>query len=357
MRKMKNILYLSNIEVPYRVKFFNELSKYCNLTVVYERKRSSNRDATWANSQTQNYKVEYLNGINIKNENTFSFKILKYVLSKKKYDAIIIGCYNSFVQMFAILMMKLFRVPYIINLDGELFLGKKGIKNKIKKFFLKGAKKYLIAGEKSATALRQIILEKEIISYGFSSLTIAEIDKNSQIKEERTNNILVVGQYFDYKGMDIALKVARKNREFNYKFVGMGNRSELFKKEQNIDDENIEIIPFLQKEDLEREMAKSVMLVLPSRQECWGLTINEAASFGTPIVSTYGSGAGVEFLSDKYPQYLATPSNVESLYSCIENLMFDKEKDEYSKYLINKSKEYSIEKSVESHLIACEIDV
>jgi len=49
--------------------------------------------------------------------------------------------------------------------------------------------------------------------------------------------------------------------------------------------------------ELEEEYKTCAMLVLPTRQECWGLVINEAASFGMPIVSTWGSGAAVEFLS------------------------------------------------------------
>ena len=40
MDKHKKILYISNIEVPYRVSFFNEFAKHCDLTVLYERKKS-----------------------------------------------------------------------------------------------------------------------------------------------------------------------------------------------------------------------------------------------------------------------------------------------------------------------------
>ena len=48
MDKHKKILYISNIEVPYRVSFFNEFAKHCDLTVLYERKKSDNRDENWA---------------------------------------------------------------------------------------------------------------------------------------------------------------------------------------------------------------------------------------------------------------------------------------------------------------------
>ena len=94
------------------------------------------------------------------------------------------------------------------------------------------------------------------------------------------------------------------------------------------------------------------MLVLPSRQECWGLVISEAASFGMPIVSTWGSGAAVEFLADAYPQYLAKPGDSESLYQCIRTLMNSTEKKAYSDFLLEKSKKYTIEEMAKIHLLA-----
>ena len=30
------ILFLTNVPAPYRVRFFNELARHCELTVVYE---------------------------------------------------------------------------------------------------------------------------------------------------------------------------------------------------------------------------------------------------------------------------------------------------------------------------------
>ena len=148
---MKKVLYISNIEVPYRTEFFNQLSKSVDLTVLYERKKSANRDEKWTSSIKANYKIEYLEGIKVKNEYSFDLKILKYVFSNN-YDKIIIGCYNSPSQILAILLMRLFRKKYILNLDGEYFLDGKSFKQKIKRFLIKGAQDYLIAGEKSGDA-------------------------------------------------------------------------------------------------------------------------------------------------------------------------------------------------------------
>lgn len=352
---MKKVLYISNIEVPYRTTLFNELAQNCELAVLYERNRSGNRDSRWAESVQRNYTVSYLNGIKIGLENSFSMRIFKYIFGK--YDSIIVGCYNSPVQMLAIIVMRLFRKAYILNVDGEQFIDTT-VKGKLKKLFLRGAARYLVAGEKCAESIKKIVGDKEVIPYYFSSLSSEELEEHEKLgaNAKRSNYVLVIGQYFDYKGLDVAVEAAEMTPEVQYKFVGMGNRTEMFVQQTGADKlKNIEVIPFLQKSNLEMEYLKCALMVLPSRQECWGLVVNEAASFGTPIVSTWGSGAAVEFLSEKYPQYLAEPGNPMSLSECIKYALENISDIEYKEYLLKKSQNYSLQKNLRAHWNAIDL--
>ena len=346
---MKRVLYLTNIELPYRGRFFNELARHCDLTIMYERRKSANRDNKWANGEAKNYHVVYLDGRNIGNESSFSLRIL--CLVNKKWDVVVIGCYNSRVQMLAMAYMRLNHIPFVINLDGEPFIGN-GLKAIVKKMMLKGADGYLTAGVKSGESLKAAIGDKcPVVPYFFSSLTDVEIAVNAHSKEKREDYVLVVGQYFDYKGMDVAFRVACMDSSIRYKFVGMGKRTELFLHEMGDIPENIEVIPFLQKAELKIEYRRCSLLLLPSRQECWGLVVNEAASFGTPIVSTWGSGAAMEFIGDDYPLLLAKPGDADSLLECVR-MCLKADNSEYSAYLKEVSKKYSIERNVDAHLKA-----
>ena len=71
---MKKVLYVSNIEVPYRVKLFNELSKHFDLTVLYERYYSGSRNDEWSKSEKSSFRKVYFEGLKIGNENSFSIK-------------------------------------------------------------------------------------------------------------------------------------------------------------------------------------------------------------------------------------------------------------------------------------------
>lgn len=348
---MKKVLYLTNIEVPYRVQFFNQLAESCDLTVLYETRGTGARDKVWAKSVNTRHRAKFLQRRRI-----FFSEIMKEICNG--YDSVIVGCYNSQIQIVAMFLMRLRRIPYIINLDGEPFLEGNSLKSTIKRFVLSGAEKYLVAGEKTAHSLVPVAGNKKVIPYYFSSLSEQELQEHWAASEqsERNDTILVVGQYFDYKGMDVALKAAQLDQSLHYKFVGMGTRTEQFWKDFAGDiPSNVEIVPFLQKEELEKEYASCAMLLLPSRQECWGLVINEAASFGTPIVSTWGSGAAVEFLSDHYQQYLAKTGDAEDLLRCIRNCLHTENLAAYQRFLLKKSKDYTIEKGVQAHLSACDI--
>lgn len=347
---MKKVLYLTNIEVPYRVLFFNELAKHCDLTVLYESKSSGRRNKDWAKSVQKKHNAKYLEYKKVSRYSLDIRGVLKEI--RAGYDWVIVGCYNSPSQMLAILAMRLLRIPYMINLDGEPFLKEAGMKKYFKRFFLKGAKKYLVAGEQAGRSLEIIVDRKKIIPYYFSTLSVQEIAAHRRIAQDskREKTVLVVAQYLYCKGLDLVLDAARMDLSVPYKLVGMGNRTDEFLKDyENQIPENVEIIPFLQKADLEKEYQKSAMLVLPSRKECWGLVINEAASFATPIVSTWGSGAAVELLAEEYPQYLAQPGDAVSLYSCIRKVWDASDNDAYGMFLLQKNSAYNVENSAKRH--------
>ena len=39
-QKLKKVLFITNIPAPYRIDFYNELGKHCELTVIFGAKRA-----------------------------------------------------------------------------------------------------------------------------------------------------------------------------------------------------------------------------------------------------------------------------------------------------------------------------
>ena len=113
--------------------------------------------------------------------------------------------------------------------------------------------------------------------------------------------------------------------------------------------------PFLQKEELRSRYRSCKAFILPSRQECWGLVLNEATSFGTPIIATRGAGAARDFLDDDSPFLVDSGSASEiaraiTIYDALDS----KAKKTLSDDLLYRSSCYTVERTVEEHAAAFE---
>ena len=86
------VLFFTNIPVPYRMDFFNELGKYCDLTVLMENDsagNSLNRD--WLKSyNVENYLLYILPKIGKASKTRINYGYHKFI-KKAKYDIIIVG--------------------------------------------------------------------------------------------------------------------------------------------------------------------------------------------------------------------------------------------------------------------------
>ncbi len=129
------ILFLTNIPSPYRVNFFNELGKLCDLTVLFEKAASSERHQSW-----QEYQFESFNGIILRGKTTSMDKafyphVIKY-LSKNEYDRIFVTNPATPTGITGIEYMKFMDIPFILESEGGFSKPGGGIKERFKKHSL-----------------------------------------------------------------------------------------------------------------------------------------------------------------------------------------------------------------------------
>ena len=62
----------------------------------------------------------------------------------------------------------------------------------------------------------------------------------------------------------------------------------------------VEMLGFVQPDDLPAVLERAGCLVLPSRFEPWGVVVHEAAAAGLPIVCTPVCGAATRLVLDGY---------------------------------------------------------
>lgn len=359
------VLFFTNIPSPYRVDFFNELGKNCELTVLYERRDADDRNENWCNNREENlnYKPIYLRGKKIGADTALCVECLKY-WRDSSYDIKIIGDYATPTGILSAIFMRIFKIPYGIECDGGYVKdGEKKILKWIKSFLISKSQFVFSPGLTTNEYLKHYGVENnKIWFYPFSSLKADDIETSSNMKKEKLKYrkklnfsekkiILSVGQMIYRKGFDVLIESARFLREdVGIYIVGGKPREEYldFIKKYNIN--NVHFLDFMDKEELAEYYAASDIFVLPTREDIWGLVIEEAMSFGLPIITTDKCVAGVDLLREGGGIIIPTDS-VEELKKSINLLLED---DDYckqcEKHNLEIIKNYTIEQMVISHM-------
>lgn len=313
------VLFLTNVPSPYRVDFFNELGKNCDLTVLFEKNTSEERDASWKNYNFETFKGVFLKGKSYKTDGAICFEVLKH-LKHGIYDHIVCTNFSSPTGMLAIEWMRLKGMKYFLESDGGFAKNGKGIKEVIKRHFIKGAKGYFSTGNIHDEYYLAYGAKKErIYRYPFTSLKSEDILLNLPSDDEKQifrkelgiaeeNIVLSVGQFVHRKGFDLLIKAAREIPENTGVYIVGGIPSQEYV-ELKANMENVHFVGFKQKNELKKYYMAADIFVLPTREDIWGLVINEAMSLGLPVVTTDKCIAGLELIKDGFNGYIIPTDN------------------------------------------------
>lgn len=223
--------------------------------------------------------------------------------------------------------LRIKRIPFILNSDGGFIKNDNTIKYLFKKHFISAADAYLSTGKMTSDYLKHYGGTKNIYQYPFTSMRKSEIPTtvttNEMKQEARKANkitekyvILYVGQLIYRKGIDILLKSIKginKKEEIGLYIVGGEIKKEykIIIEEENIS--NIHFIPFKNKSSLTSFYQAADLFILPTREDIWGLVINEAMSYGLPVITTNKCIAGIELIINNINGFIV-PTNYPEKY-------------------------------------------
>lgn len=349
------ILYLTNIPSPYRVEFFNNVSISNNLTVIFDAMHAKDRNNNWFDNKKIKFNYQIIKPGNI---------IKLYKVLNKEYDIIVIGGYSTLNGALSIELLKLKRKKFIINADGG-FIAKDNFFTKwLKKHFISSATYWLSTSKGTSEYLLNYGANKNnIYIYPFTSLLKKEIleepitNKNKKTLRKDTpfdceKLYVSVGQFIHRKGFDVLLKAFNDKKHINNKLLIIGGGPLKEEYEKYIEDnkiKNVFILDFLKKEKLLEVYKYSDVFVLPTREDIWGLVVNEAMSLGLPVISTYQCLAATELLSKEYLYNSENTNHLGKLLIDLKNKT-DKELYDIGKQNIKKSKSYTIENMTKVHI-------
>lgn len=360
---MKRILFLTNYASPYRVRFFDELGKSAQVTVLYSDRRGTltHRNEKWFEEGEGGFRAVQLGGAIGKGRRTLCFSVLPWL--KRDYDAIIVAGYSSPTAILAMLWMRLLRIPFYMEIDGGLIRESSGLRYQIKRFLVRLPSGWLSTGKYPTHFLTHYGADpKKIVEYPFSSLFEADIlpavptvAEKRAIREElgipESRMILAVGQFIHRKGFDILLRAAKNLPEDVGIYIVGGEADERYtnlRQELGLE-KNVHFWGFRTRDQLAQLYKAADLFCLPTREDIWGLVVNEAMAFGLPVVTTEQCVAGMELVENGVNGYLVPIEDPDALGESL-NKVLSSDMEAMGRASLQKIQGYTIEKMAAAHL-------
>ncbi len=358
------ILFLTNYASPYRVNFFNELGKFCDVTVLFTDniRDQKHRSQKWFNEQKySDFKYIQLGKKLGFKEKSIYLDIFKYL--NKNYDAIIIGGYSSPTYMIAIEYMLFKKIPFYLEVDGGLIRKDNKLKFYFKKHLISAAGRWFSSGKETTKYLVHYGANKnKIIEYPFTSLWQEDISqKISSIEQKQILRkqlgitedkvIISVGQFIYRKGYDVLLKAAAAlSKDIGIYIIGANPTQEYLDLQKELNLTQVHFVGFQTKEELKKWYQAADVFVLPTREDIWGLVINEAMAQGLPIITTDKCVAGLELVKEGQNGYIVPVGSAQELANAIKKI-FKQDYSAMGQKSLEFIKPYTIENMAKIHFI------
>ena len=359
---MKRVLFLTNYPSPYRVHFFDELGKYMDVTVLYSDRVEDmkHRNAAWFEEGEHRFQAVRLTPKMRVGRRYLCFDVLPWL--KKKYDSIVVCGYSSPTAVLAMAWLRLHRIPFYMEVDGGLIRQDSKLKYLVKKSLVCLANQWLSTGENTTKYLVHYgAKEERVTHYPFSSLyekDILEEVPSAEKKEayrmmlgiEEKHMILAIGQFIHRKGFDVLMYAAKQlDPDVGIYIVGGETTDEYRKLREELGLLNVHFLSFQKKERLALLYKAADLFVLPTREDIWGLVINEALAYGLPTITTDRCVAGLDLIEDGVNGYVVPVGDADALAEKI-NAVLAADRQKMGAASLEKIRPYTLENMAKTHV-------
>jgi glycosyltransferase involved in cell wall biosynthesis len=340
----KSLSFYTNIPAPYQLSFFNALSDYFELTVIYY--ATTQNGNQWELDPAAKYQTIVLKNNFIAHaaqkvipDFHFSWQIFS-TLSKDKSEYVIVGGGYFIPNSLAALIISKLKGKKIGYFSEALFPSKNKLAFTAKWLVLRVLNwccdAIFCTGKKAAKSFEDfgVSMPKFVIPYNidiaaFDIKRMETLKRGKLLDRYKSNNefvILTSGFLIPRKGMDILIKAVKPLKE-NFKLIILGGgEQEAELKQLSEGDDRIEFAGFQQSTEIPYFFSIADLFVLASRYDGWGVVINEAIAAGLPVVSSDKVGAAVELIVNDVNGNVCESDNVEQYRSVISGLINNPEK-------------------------------
>ena len=326
------VLIIFNHPAPYKVNAFNELGKYVDLTVLFERTKAKDRPDSFYKNNEYKFNHFFLKDHYIGKEGTLSKNVKRYIAAQHhEYDVIIMNGYSHGAEIKAIKYMDKHHIKFGLLINGGVIKKELCLKKRYKTKLISKASFYLSPSNASNEYLKYYGAKSEnIYNYPYCNMFKDEIKFSSLEEKERIRDkyhlpkearIFINASQFIERKNNILLMSLFKNRKDHLLLVGDGPLKKKYEKyilDNKLD--NVHLLPYLEKKDLFALYRASDVHISLSKQDIFGHTILEALACSLPVISSNKVVSALEYIKDGYNGYLVDLDNIEKLKESLDKV-------------------------------------
>jgi len=360
---MKRVLFITNYPSPYRVRFYDELGKSLDVTVLFADRveEKVTRSAQWFEDSQGHFRmVQLKKRVMTLQGRDLCLDVTQWV--RKDFDAIVVCGYSSPTAMLAMLYMRLHRIPFYMEVDGGLVRQDSKLKYWFKKWLVTMPSAWISSGKNTTKYLVHYGAEESrVYYYPFTSLWESDIAQRIPTEEEKRQLrqelgmkeekiVLSVSRFIPSKRLDMLIHSAGALGEtVGVYIIGGEPTEEYLKLKEELSAENVHFVGFTKKDRLALYYQASDLFALPTQTDVWGLVINEAMAYGLPILTTDRCVAGLELVKDGVNGYLIPKDDQQALNEKIQ-AVFDTDYRKMGEAALETIRPYTIENMAKAHV-------
>lgn len=335
---MIKLSVLTNIPAPYKRQRLNALSNQggIELQVIYIDKKSARHDyGDLPNAEFNSHVLEGISFNVLGNKQIWLNRNLIPKVSSFAPDAVITAGWNSSASWTILTYCKLFGIPVGVlaeNTQQDSTLSKVLLKPTLPLFDM-----YFATSNGSKSNFQHLGIPSGDITVLPYATNVREHrgdpdeELQRQIKQELglkdRKIVLYVGRLEETKDIDTLIEAVSSLAEVHLIIVGKGPQSRDL---QSLADDRlgnrVSFPGYVPDASLASYYDLADVFVLPSQKEPWGVVINEAVTYNTPVITTQVTGAAGDLIRDGQTGVVVPPDEPDSLAQGIEMVLSDDEK-------------------------------
>jgi len=344
MKKYRVVL-ISDIIAPYRLPLFEKLSQSPLIDLQVYFLSESAKDRRWKRglSCKFNYKVLPKIEIGFQVRDLFTYLVnptFPFRLIREDYDVVISDGWFNFACQAAFFISKMSGKPYVLWSRSTVFEPSllRWTSLPLVKLIVRHSDACIAPGKRAKEYLIYLGADEKKIFMARNTVDIDHFRRVSQLTRKdrceikqsqgiRTRKlILYVGQLIEKKGVKYLVEAYSQLRkeydDVGLLILGYGYKKQELKKlcqSQNVPD--VYFVDHVEIDEMPKFYGIADLFVLPSRQDIWGLVLNEAMACGLPVITTKKVGASVDLVREGINGWIVAEENPAELYEAIKKIV------------------------------------